>query len=410
MPFLTFLRANAPFLWAGFLLSFLSSFGLTYYLAPFAGEIRLDYGLSHGEWASLYAAATGAAALAMVWAGMVLDRFRVRVIAPVILLALAGASVLMALVQSVWALGVVLFLLRFFGQGMTIQTAGVAMSRWFVGNRGRALAVAALGFTVGEIGLPLVFTAAKAVVPWRWLFVVGAGVIVLFLPLLLHLLRLERTPQSLSAGEDSAGMGGRHWTRREALHHGLIWCVMPGLVAPSAFINVVFFHQVHLAEVKGWSHLELLAVMPCYTLAAAMGMFATGGLLDRIGTRPMMPVYLLPLAAFLALFPLVESLFWAGVVLVLMGITAGAQTTVLMAFWAEVYGTRHLGAIRAFTGAMMVFGTAAGPLISGVLIDRGVETDAQMGGMALFTAVAAGLIGFGLRRFAGPGAGQRPVG
>lgn len=405
MPFLPFVRANAPFLSAGLLISFLSSFGLTYYLAPFAGEIRAEYGLSHGEWAMLYGAATTLAAVAMVWAGMVLDRLRVRVVAPVALLALAGASVLMAVNQALWSLGLILFLLRFFGQGMSVQAAGVAMSRWFVGNRGRALAIAALGFTIGEIVLPLAFTAAKAVVPWRWLFVAGAGVILLFLPLLWRLLRLERTPQSLSSGEDSAGMGGRHWTRGEALRHGLFWCVMPGLIAPSMFITVIFFHQVHLAEVKGWSHLAFLAVMPCYTLAAAGGMFATGGLLDRIGTRPLMPLYLLPLAAFLALFPQVQSLFWAAVVLVLMGITAGAQATVLMAFWAETYGTRHLGAIRALTGALMVFGTAVGPVISGYLIDRGVETDAQMGGMALFTALSAGLIALGLRRFAG-GAGR----
>lgn len=401
MPFLAFVRANAPFLAAGGLLSFLSSFGLTYFLAPFAGEIRLAYGLSHGEWAAIYGAATAGAAVAMVWAGMLLDRFRVRVIAPVVLLALVGASLLMAVNQQVWSLVAVLFLLRFFGQGMAVQAAGVAMSRWFVANRGRALAIAALGFTCGEILLPLAFTAAKAVVPWRWLFVAAAGVIVLFLPLLWRLLRLERTPQSHSAGGEGAGMGGRHWTRSEALRHGLFWCIVPGLVAPSMFINVVFFHQVHLAEVKGWSHLGFLAVMPFYTLAA--GMFATGALLDRIGTRPMMPLYLLPLAAFLGLFPLVQSLFWAAWVLILMGITAGAQATVLMAFWAEVYGTRHLGAIRAMTGALMVFGTATGPLIAGWLIDRGVETDAQMGGMAVFTALSAGLIAFGLRRFAGAG-------
>ncbi len=93
-----------------------------------------------------------------------------------------------------------------------------------------------------------------------------------------------------------------------------------------------------------------------------------------------MPLYLLPLAAFLALFPQVQSLFWAGAVLVLMGITAGAQATVLMAFWAETYGTRHLGAIRALTGALMVFGTAVGPLVSGFLIDRGSRRMRRWGG------------------------------
>ncbi|MFL9503772.1 MFS transporter [Rhodopseudomonas palustris] len=401
MPFLAFLRANAPFLLAGFLLSLLSSFGLTYFLSPFGAEIRSEYGLSHGSWATLYAGSTVAGAIAMVWAGPLLDRFRVRTIGVVSLLGLAGASALMAVNASVVTLPVVIFLLRFLGQGMVVQAAGVAMSRWFVGSRGRALAIAALGFSVGEIVLPLAFTAAKAVVPWRWLFVLAAGLILISLPVLLRLLRLERTPQQMATGEDSAGLAARHWTRAEALHHGLVWCVLPALMVPSMFITVVFFHQAHLAEVKGWSHLGLLTVLPFYTLAAVVGMFATGVALDRIGTRPMMPLYLLPLAAFLLLFPQVQSLFWAGPVLALMGLTAGAQATVLMAFWAEIYGTRNLGAIRALTGAIMVFGTAVGPMLAGELIDRGVEIDAQMGVMAAVTLVSAGLVAFGLRRFAG---------
>lgn len=406
MPFLAFLRANAPFLWAGFLLSFLSSFGLTYFLAPFAGDIRAEYGLSHGQWATLYAGATIAAALAMVWSGGLLDRFRVRVIGPVVLGGLALALLAMAVNPAAPTLPLVLFFLRLLGQGMTVQAAGVAMSRWFVGNRGRALAVAALGFSVGEMVLPLAFTAAKAVLPWRGLFALAAAIILAMLPLLLRLLRLERTPQQMSTGAEAAGLQGRHWTRGQVLRHGLFWCVLPALMVPSMFITVVFFHQVQIAGAKGWPHLGLLAVIPAYTLAAVAGMFATGAALDRIGTRPMMPVYLLPLAGFLLLFPLVDSLLWAAPVLALMGLTAGAQATVLMAFWAEVYGTRHLGEIRALTGALMVAGTAIGPMIAGALIDRGIGIDRQMAAQAAVTLAAAALVTLGLVRHAG-GIGPR---
>ncbi|NJM84250.1 MAG: MFS transporter [Tabrizicola sp.] len=399
MPFLTFMRANAPFLLAGFLLSFLSSFGQTYFLAPFAGDVRADYGLSHGDWGAVYSASTMAAALAMLWAGALTDRFKVRSLGTAVLLGLAAALVAMAANPSLWTLPVVVFGLRFFGQGMVVQAAGVAMSRWFVGSRGRALAISAFGFSIGEILLPLGFTAMKALVPWRMLFLVAAAIVVLLLPVLRHLLRLERTPQQMSAETDAPGIGGRHWTRPEVLRHGLFWACLPVLMSPPLFITTIFFHQVHLAEVKGWSHLGLLAALPFYTVAAAVGMFAGGWALDRVGSARIMPVYTLPLAVFFLLFPHIQSLFWAGPVLILMGLSSGAQMTVPMAFWAEVYGTRHLGAIRAMVAAVLVMSTAIGPALSGWLIDGGVELDRQMPGYAAFALLAAAGAAIGLRRF-----------
>ena len=54
-------------------------------------------------------------------------------------------------------LPVVIFALRLCGQGMTSHIAVVAMARWFDAERGRALSIAALGFSVGEAVLPIVF-------------------------------------------------------------------------------------------------------------------------------------------------------------------------------------------------------------------------------------------------------------
>ena len=48
MSFARFLRDNAPFLSVGVLLTFVSSFGQTFFISVFAGEIRAEFGLSHG--------------------------------------------------------------------------------------------------------------------------------------------------------------------------------------------------------------------------------------------------------------------------------------------------------------------------------------------------------------------------
>ncbi|MEM1352923.1 MAG: MFS transporter, partial [Pseudomonadota bacterium] len=54
MGYLRFLIDNWVFLLAGFLLTFTSSYGQTYFISIFAGEIKADFGLSDGQWGGIY--------------------------------------------------------------------------------------------------------------------------------------------------------------------------------------------------------------------------------------------------------------------------------------------------------------------------------------------------------------------
>jgi len=260
MPILAFLRVNAPWLAAGVLLTFLSGFGQTFFISIFAGEIRDAVGLSHGEWGGIYTLGTAVSALAMIWAGGLTDRFRVRVLGTAVLCLLMFSCLFMALNNAVWLLPAVVFALRFTGQGMASHIAVVAMSRWFVGSRGKALSVATLGFAVGEALLPLLFVALMLVYDWRLLWGVAGIVAVAGIPVLLLLLRRERTPQSMAQSGQSNGMEGRHWTRNQTLRHFLFWFMIPSLLGPSAFNTAFFFHQVHFADIKHMAHVELVAL------------------------------------------------------------------------------------------------------------------------------------------------------
>ena len=89
MTLIRFLRDNAPFLAAGALLSFGSSFGQTFFISIFAGEIRAEFGLSHGAWGGIYTLGTTFSALVMIWAGGLTDRFRARRLGPAAMALLA---------------------------------------------------------------------------------------------------------------------------------------------------------------------------------------------------------------------------------------------------------------------------------------------------------------------------------
>ncbi|MEM6636839.1 MAG: MFS transporter [Pseudomonadota bacterium] len=395
MGFLNFVQANARFLAVGALLTLSSSYGQTFFISIFAGEIQGTFGLSHGQWGTLYSASTALSALVMVWAGTLTDVFRVRTLAPVVLIGLALSCISMALTASTLMLALTIFALRLLGQGMSAHTATVAMARWFVANRGRALSVTGAGFSVGEACLPIVFVALLAVTDWRNLWVLAAILCLLAVVPITRFLRHERTPQSIAAEVDAAGMEGRHWTRTDALRHPLFWLTVPALLALPAFGTAFFFLQVHFAEIKGFSHAALVSLFPVYTLTAIGAMFVSGIAVDRFGTRGLIPFFLLPDVLGFLVLGQANGILMTAFGLFLLGLTSGCYTTIPNAFWAEFYGTRHLGAIKSMAAAVMVLGSAIGPGFCGLLIDRGYDFDAQTPMISAIFLFASAMIGLG---------------
>jgi MFS family permease len=393
---LAFLRDNAAFLLAGALLSFTSSFGQTFFISIFAGEIMSTFSLSDGDWGLIYSLGTTASAIVMVWSGVLTDRLRVRVLGAIVFAGLAFACLFMAFNTYAALLPLSIFLLRFTGQGMTSHIATVAMARWFVATRGKALAIAASGYAVGEAILPVLFVAAMTLIDWHYMWMVAALFILLMLPVMQRLLRQERTPQSLAESDTALGMDGRHWTRKAMLRHPLFWFVLPSILGPSAFVTALFFQQVHLAEVKGWSHVGFVALFPVYTGVSTLFMLLAGWAIDRFGTKRLMPFYQIPIAISFVVMASAESLWGAALAFALMAMTTGANSTLPSAFWAEFYGTRHIGGIKSIATAAMVLGSAIGPAISGVLIDRGITFPEQMLGITMWFLLASGLIWFGV--------------
>lgn len=394
-----FLRDNARWLCAGGVLTFLSSYGQTFFISIYSEEIRQSFSLSHTAWGSLYALATGASAVAMIWAGKLTDVFRVRNLGTLSLVALALACLSMALATQSWMLIIVVFLLRLSGQGMMSHIPAVAMTRWFSANRGKALSVAALGFAAGQAFLPLLFVALTAVISWRVHWIICAASCILMIPLLRGLLRQERTPQAIARENPSLGMQGQHWDRKDALSHPLFWLLVPTLLGPPMFLTTFFFQQVPLTVEKGWTHTELVALFPLYTVVSVVAMIGSGALVDRLGSWILMPFVQIPLIFAFLMFGAFDTIPLATLSMVLMGITAGATATVPPAFWAESYGTQYIGSIKSMGAAIMVLGSALGPGLSGALLDYGISLSTQMWGFAVYFLGACSLAGFAIARF-----------
>jgi len=376
LTFAVFLRNNVRWLAGGLLLTFFSSVGQTFFIAMFAGHIRADFALSHGQFGGLYMSATLLSAVTLIWLGKLLDHASVHRLAMGWIVCLTVAALIMATAYSALQLLLALYMLRLFGQGMMTHTAMVAVGRWFHAERGRAVSIASAGHQLGEAILPLTVVALLLVLDWRWVWAMAALVLVLLaLPVSYALLS---TPRTATHSNRQTIETGHQWTRAEVLRDMPFWAVCTGVLAPAFIGTSVFFHQVHLSELKGWPIHVLASSFVVMSVTSVTVSLVTGQLIDRYGARKLLPFFLLPLGVGCMLLSSAQAPSAMAVFMALLGTSYGISTAVFGAIWPENYGVRHLGSIRAVVSAAMVFSSALGPGLSGWLIDRNVGFEVQL--------------------------------
>lgn len=380
MPIIQFLVTNARLLAAGFLLALASSFGQTYFIAIFAEGWRSEFGLTHGEFGTIYMVATLASAACLIQLGRLADTVSARHLAIGIVLGLALICAGVSFVSSWFMLVPAIFGLRLFGQGLMSHLSQTAITRWFNNTRGRALAIASFGHPAGEALAPLAAVVLIAALGWRETWGLAAAMLVLvFMPVFWVLLARERKPREMENAGNSGtpGLDGRHWTRGEVVTQPLFWMLLPGIIAPAFILTVMFFLPAHIAESKGWAFGTMPSFYWIFALSAVAAAFLSGMAIDRFSARACLPLYQLPMASGLVVLWAASSPDMAPIALCLMGFTAGAGATIHTALWAEFYGTHHLGTIKALAHAVMVFSSAVGPGLTGAIIDLGVPFPQQ---------------------------------
>jgi len=387
VTFRTFVRQNARWLAGGLGLTFFASFGQTFFIAMFASQYRTEFDLTHGQFGSVYMVGTLASAITLVLIGKVVDYQTVRRVSSVVIVALAVACVAMATAKSVATLILAIYLLRLAGQGMMSHTAMTAMGRWFVAERGRAVAITSAGHQLGEACFPFIVVAMLSFLDWRTLWWTCAVVLLsIALPLARSCFLLDRSPLGTATGNLEIG---RQWTRREAVKDVWFWLAGLGLIAPSFIGTSVWFHQVHLLELKQWDSAVLVGGFAMMSFITVSMTLLAGQLIDRYHAYRLLPYILIPLGFGCMLLGLGQAPTALIGFMVLMGVCYGLYGGVSGSIWSEVYGTRHLGSIRSVVFACMVLASALGPGITGALIDLGVSFEWQLKVLGVFCLVIA---------------------
>ena len=375
---ISFLRDNARWITGGFLLTFFSSFGQTFFIGLSGEELRDKFNLTDGEFGGIYMIATIGSALTLPFLGRVLDHMPGWKVARFVIPSLALACLAIAFAPNLILLVASIFALRLFGQGMMTHTAYTEIGRWYVANRGRATSLIVPGHQAGEALLPISFTIVAVTLGWQAGWMIGAGLLIFFaLPLVLHLWREERAPQSSDPDLASARLGP-DMTVAQVASDPIFYALLTGVLAPPFIGTTIFFHQDYLIELRGYNPLAFAAAFPIMAITTVTFSLVSGALIDRFGAIRLLPFFLIPLCLASLAVGLLTPLWGIYAFMFLVGLSYGFTATLLGALWPEVYGVQNLGSVRSIAVAASVAATAIGPGLTGYLIDRGTSLPTQM--------------------------------
>jgi MFS family permease len=397
-----FIKQNFRWIAGGFALTFFASFGQTYFISASIAEWQAAFGLSHGEFGRLYMYATLGSAACLPFLGRLVDYVAANKMIAFVVPVLASAALLAGFATSLAPLVFAIFLLRLFGQGMMTHMALTATGRWFHTERGRAISIVVLGHQGGEATIPLAFSIITLAYGVQAGWSAAALVLLVFgLPFCYWAYSKPREPHLAGAKSARPFRQVRSWTRPEVVRDPVFWVLLTGVLAPGFIGTTIFYHQDYMATLNSWPpqlFARSLVVLSVTTVAFAL---LTGSIVDRFGAIPVLPFSLLPLSTACFVLSLSGPPVMLYVAMVLLGVSYGVSSTLFGSLWPEVYGTAHLGSIRSVTVSAVVIATAAGPGLTGTMIDQGVSLPKQMlylGGYCLLATMAMSIAAICLRR------------
>ena len=374
----------------GFIFTFFSSFGQSYFLGLFNSSIREALSITHGQFGSIYASATLCSSLLLIWVGKKIDDVNIFKFAFFVIILLSFACFFFSRVTSIFLLFIAIFLMRFSGQGMMSHTASTTISRYFTRTRGRALSISWFGLSSAEFIMPVLMVYLLTIIDWQNLWIIFSITVLIILPIASFLLIKNLNLDSREANDENIKQVEiKQWKRREVIKDYRFYIISLNMLAmPWIFSGFAVF-QSFVQTSKGWGPYIIAQSFMSYSVFSVLTLFLSGFLIDKFSSRKLLIYMNIPLllAAIILFFfdtPIIAFIF-----LGLVGSSNGFANILGSSTWAELYGVKYLGSIKALSTALMVFATAFGVALFGYLIDIGftVGDIAVVSGIYIFISL-----------------------
>ena len=356
----------------GFIFTFFSSFGQSYFLGLFNSSIRDALSITHGQFGTIYASATLFSSLLLIWVGKKIDDVNIFKFALFVIILLSFACFFFSKVSSVFLLFIAIFLMRFSGQGMMSHTAATTISRYFTRTRGRALSISWFGLSSAEFIMPVLMVYLLTIIDWQNLWLIFSITVLIILPMASFLLIKNLNLDSREASDENIKeVEIKQWSRREVIKDYRFYIISLNMLAmPWIFTGFAVF-QSFVQTSKGWGPYVIAQSFMSYSILSVLTLFLSGFLIDKFTSRKLLIYMNIPLLFSVVVLYFFDTPITAFLFLGLVGISNGFANILGSSTWAELYGVKYLGSIKALTTALMVFATAFGTALFGLLIDLG---------------------------------------
>ena len=360
----------------GFIFTFFSSFGQSYFLGLFNSSIREALSITHGQFGSIFASATLCSSLLLIWVGKKIDDVNIFKFAFFVIILLSFACFFFSRITSVFLLFIGIFLMRFSGQGMMSHTASTTISRYFTRTRGRALSISWFGLSSAEFVMPVLMVYLLTIIDWQNLWIIFSITVLIVLPIVSFLLIKNLNLNSREANDkNKKEVEIKQWKRREVIKDYRFYIISSNMLAmPWIFTGFAVF-QSFVQTSKGWGPYVIAQSFMSYSIFSVLTLFLSGFLIDKYSSRKLLICMNIPLLLSVIVLFSFDTPVTAFVFLGLVGISNGFANILGSSTWAELYGVKYLGSIKALTTALMVFATAFGTALFGFLIDIGFTVD-----------------------------------
>jgi len=377
----------------GFIFTFFSSFGQSFFLGLFNSSIRETLSITHGQFGSIYASATLLSSFLLIWVGKKIDDINIFRFALYVTLLLAFSCFFFSKISSIVFLFIAVFLMRFSGQGLMSHTATTTISRFFTKSRGKALSIGWFGLSTAEFILPVLIVYLLTLTAWQNIWLSISVLILFFLPFISFALIKNLNFDSREDVNDQNFVEKeiKNWTRIEVLKDYRFYIVCLNMLAMPWIATGVFVYQSYITESKEWGEFVIAQSFMAYSVLSVITLLGSGFLIDKFTSRKLLIFMNIPLLiSMLVLFYLDISIS-AFIFLGLIGISNGLANVLGSSTWAEIYGVKYIGSIKALTTALMVFSTAFGTALFGLLIDKGftIEQIAVISFVYIFLSLIA---------------------
>ena len=376
----------------GFIFTFFSCFGQSFFIGLFNSSIRETLSITHGQFGTIYASATLFSSLLLIWIGKKIDDVNVIKFAIFVTILLSFSSFFFSKTSSVAFLFVAIFLMRFSGQGLMSHTASTTISRYFTKSRGKALSIIWFGLSSAEFIMPVLIVYLLTLIVWQDLWVIFSLIVLICLPLASYILvkdvKLDTREgsQNKSLKEENI----KNWKRIEVLGDYRFYIVSLNMLAMPWIATGVFVYQSFVTNSKGWGEYTIAQSFMSYSIFSVITLIVAGYLIDKFTSRKLLIYMNIPLFLGTLVIIYFDAPQTAFLFLGLVGISNGLANLLGSSTWAEIYGVKYIGSIKALTTALMVFATAFGTALFGFFIDSGfsIEKIAFIAAIAIAFSIA----------------------